>query len=140
MSAYRGLTNPRETNNMKRLVVILALWVGLYASCSEDTEDPFALSITVSGTVTNNSGIDGAVIVEIDYDKRDAADPEGDYSIGIRKDYYIDSLYAWVDQDANNRYTPGEPLGFYHSVEDPARAKPIHARNTNISGIDFTIP
>ncbi|HER43420.1 MAG TPA: hypothetical protein ENO08_03065, partial [Candidatus Eisenbacteria bacterium] len=74
-------------------ILVLLLW---FSSC-EDSEDPLALTISVSGTVTNNSGHSGTVIVEIDYNKRDIADAEGRYSIPLHKDYYIDSLYAYVD-------------------------------------------
>jgi hypothetical protein len=125
---------------MKYVTILLVLLLGILLSCSDDTEDPFTPSISVSGTVTNNSGVGGTIIVEIDYNRRDLADPDGKYSIGITKEYYIDSLYAWVDQDENDRYTAGEPLGFYHSVSEPERAKPIHARNYDITNINFTIP
>lgn len=46
-------------------ILVMLLWV---YSC-EDSEDPLALTISVSGTITNNSGYSGTVIVEIDYYK-----------------------------------------------------------------------
>ncbi|MCX5753108.1 MAG: hypothetical protein NTW97_05610 [Candidatus Krumholzibacteria bacterium] len=103
-------------------------------------EDVLAPSIAVSGKVTNNSGQAGTIFVEIDHNLRDIADAGGLYSIGIHKDFYIDSLYAWVDKDGNSAYTAGEPFGFYHSSADPLRAKAMQARSTNIGNINFSIP
>jgi hypothetical protein len=111
----------------------------LMVGCGKD-EKPFEPSITISGTVTNNSGVSGTIVVEIDYNRRDVANSRGEYSIKIAKDYYIDSLYAWVDQDKNNRYSPGEPFGFYRSQSEPLRARPIHARGYDIANIDFAVP
>jgi hypothetical protein len=119
------------------LVLLLAVF---FSDGCEDKEDVLSPSISVSGRVTNNSGYAGTIVVEIDHNLRDRADTGGQYSIGIHKDFYIDSLYAWVDRDGNDIYTQGEPFGFYHSSAEPHRAKAIHARGTNIVNIDFSIP
>ena len=84
---------------------VLLLWV---FSC-EGSDDPLALTISVSGNVTNNSGYSGTVIVEIDYNKRDIADGEGRYSIPLHKDYYIDSLNTKEDQNKNIDCSSREP-------------------------------
>jgi len=119
----------------------LVLFLSVFFSDGCDKkEDLLSPSISVSGKVTNNSGSAGTIIVEIEYNLRDMADTEGQYSIGIHKDFYVDSLYAWVDRDGNNIYTQDEPFGFYRSSAEPLRAKPIHARSTNIGNIDFSIP
>jgi hypothetical protein len=119
-------------------VCILALI--LWLSGCEDKEDPLALTISVSGTVTNNSGYSGTVIVEVDHNIRDVADSEGYYSIPLHNDYYIDSLYAYVDLNQNNAFTVGEPYGFFHYQDEPSLAQPIHVRSSNVTNITFTIP
>jgi hypothetical protein len=111
----------------------------LFNGCGKK-EDVLAPSISVSGRVTNSSGQAGTIVVEIDHNLRDIADAGGQYSIGIHKDFFIDSLYAWVDLDGNGAYTVDEPFGFLHSSANPQRAMTMHARSTNIGNIDFSIP
>ncbi|MDD4857475.1 MAG: hypothetical protein PHD74_05130 [Candidatus Krumholzibacteria bacterium] len=118
------------------LVILLAML------CSNgcEKEDTLAPNISISGTVTDNSGYAGTIIVEIDYNRRDIANSAGQYSIAIHTDFYVDSLYAWVDRDGNSAYTAGEPFGFYHSSTELDRAKSIHARDSDIGNINFSIP
>jgi hypothetical protein len=124
---------------MREFGFIALLFAVLFGSCGED-KDPLAPSVSVSGTVTNNSGHSGTIIVEITHNARDIADTSGAYSIAVHKDYYVDSLYAWVDLDGSGTYTAGEPFGFYHSIAYPTDAKSFHVRSSNIIGIDFSIP
>ena len=108
-------------------------------SCAEE-DDPLALSVAIRGIVTNNSGVAGAIIVEIDHNMWSGANSEGHYEIMVRRDFYVDSLYAWVDKDGDKRYTRGEPNGFYHSKDTPGRAKSFQVRDTAVSNVNFEIP
>jgi hypothetical protein len=90
-----------------------------------------APSVILSGTVTNNSGVDGAIIVEIDHNLRDTADVLGYFTIIVHKDFIVDSLYAWVDENANSFYDAGEPSGAY--------PQSFHVRNSNIANLNFAI-
>ena len=118
---------------------VLLLAMSVCHGCGEG-DDALAPNISVSGTVTNASGYSGTIIVEISRSLRDVASAGGQYSIAIHRDFYIDSLYSWVDRDGNNAYTQGEPFGFYHSSGDPDHAKPIHARDQNVGHVNFSIP
>lgn len=110
---------------------ILLLACSLIFACSDD-DDPVGKNVILSGTVTNSSGIDGSIIVEIDQNFRDVADVLGHFTFVVQQDYLVDSLYAWVDENANAFYDAGEPFGFYPSS--------FHVGNSNIANLDFTIP
>jgi hypothetical protein len=110
------------------LSAILAISV---LSC-EDEEAPLTTEITISGKVSNISSEAGKIIVEFDNYLRDVADLQGNFVINVHRDTYVDSLYAWVDVNLDNRYTAGEPLGAYPSG--------FQINNTNVTDLDFTIP
>ena len=112
--------------------------VSMFVSCEED--DPLAPNVALRGRVTNNSGATGAVVVEIDYYLRDTADVAGNFEIKVHQDLLVDSLYAWVDKDGNEKYTNGEPYGFYHSQSAPSRALAFHVRDQDVSNLNFDIP
>ena len=98
----------------------------------EDEESPLTTEITISGTVTNNSSESGKIIVEIDYYLRDAANLQGEYEINVHRDFYVDSLYAWVDVNLDSKCNNGEPHGAYPSA--------FQVRNMNVTNVDFSIP
>ena len=126
---------------MRRFPAFICILVVITIFCGCEEEDELlTLTISVSGTVTNNSGQSGTIIVEIDYNIRDFADGEGHYSIPLHKDYYIDSLYAYVDLDGNKAFSVGEPYGFFHHEDEPNCAQPIHLRSSSLTNINFTIP
>jgi hypothetical protein len=110
------------------------LAIGLFVTLTGcgDEESPLTTDITVSGTVTNNSGESGKIIVEIDYYLRDMANLKGEYAINVHRDFYVDSLYAWVDLNLDNKYNSGEPHGVY-----PTK---FQVRNMNVTNLNFTIP
>jgi hypothetical protein len=103
----------------------------LVCSCG-DEDDPLAPEVLLSGTVTNNSGVAGTIIVEIDRNLRDVADVQGHFVIRVHKDFLVDSLYAWVDENANSSFDAGEPNGAYPSS--------FHVRSSNIGNLNFSIP
>ncbi|MFH1756110.1 MAG: hypothetical protein ABIA59_10465 [Candidatus Latescibacterota bacterium] len=111
--------------------VLFCSLVVLICSCG-DEKDPLSVEVSISGKVTNNSGVVGAIIVEIDYYMRDTAEADGDYSINVHKDLFVDTLYAWVDVNRNASHDPGEPAGSYGT--------PFQVRGSNIGNVDFTIP
>jgi len=111
--------------------IIAALWLG----CS-DKNDILAPDNVLSGTVSNNSGITGSVIVEIQYNLRDVADENGRWAISVHDDYYVDSLYAYVDADGDDKYDQGEPYGYYGS----GSAKGFLVKNMDVGNLNFTIP
>jgi len=117
--------------------IFIVLWIGV-TGCEKD--DPLAPEITLSGKVTNSSGQSGPVIVEIEHYLRDTADSEGRFEIRVHQDFFVDSLYAWVDGDGDGRYTRGEPYGFYHGQDNPARARMFQVRDYDISNLNFSIP
>lgn len=128
---------------MMRFIKVLMLFglvlVSILVFACEKKEDPLALDVTLSGKVTNLSGSKGAIIVEIDHNLRDIADSEGRWAFKVHEDYYVDSLYSWVDTDGNGAYTSGEPYGFYHSESNPSRAKAFLVRNTDVTNLNITI-
>jgi hypothetical protein len=144
MAAGSGNLMGRSTRVVRDCAPALAgsvlLMAALFSHGCEKKETLLSPSISVSGTVANNSGYTGTIVVEIEHNLRDIADSEGHYSIGIHQDFYIDSLYAWVDRDGNGLYTQGEPFGFYYSTAEPHQAKAIHARDADIGNVDFSIP
>jgi hypothetical protein len=109
----------------------LLLICGFICACSEE-DDPLAPQVVLSGTVINVSGVEGAVIVEIDNNLRDVADVQGHFTILVQKDLLVDSLYAWVDENANAFFDAGEPHGAYPNS--------FHVGNSNIGNLDFVIP
>jgi hypothetical protein len=118
----------------------LATLLILVLSCSCAKEDnPLEPNVVLSGKVTNSSGASGTIIVEIEYYIRDTADSQGYYALKVHADFFVDSLYAWVDKDGNGKYTKGEPFGFYHSQHDSVHANSFHVRNNDISGLDIDI-
>lgn len=119
------------TIERKSIAITLLLVCAFICACSEE-DDPLAPSVILSGTVTNNSGVEGQIIVEIDHNLRDVADVLGYFTIIVHKDFIVDSLYAWVDENANSFYDAGEPSGAYPSS--------FHVRNSNIANLNFTIP
>jgi len=111
----------------------------LAASCGSD-DDPLSPTVALSGQVSNLSGETGAIIVEIRHDLRNRADNGGRWMIFVHKDFYVDSLYAWVDANGNGLYDGGEAYGFYHSQNEPNKALSFRVRNTNVPQLNFTIP
>jgi hypothetical protein len=100
-------------------------------SCDED--DPLAPNVALTGKVTNNSGVTGPIIVEVNSPNlRDVADAEGRYEIRVHRDFYVDSLYAWVDNDGNGQFTNGEPHGFYGRC-------PFQVRDIDVVNLNFGI-
>jgi hypothetical protein len=120
------------------LALSLTVSAAILVSCSED--DPLEPSVSVSGRVTNDSGETGNIWVEITRNKRVKATPAGNYVLPVHKDFYVDSLYAYVDVSANNQYDQGEPYGFYHSSGAPDVARPIHLRSQSVPNVNITIP
>jgi hypothetical protein len=115
-----------------------ALWV-ILASCGEES-DPLEPDVAISGRVTNLSGDTGEIYVEISPSKRTKASPAGLYVIQVHRDFYVDSLYAYVDVGANDQYDPGEPYGFLHSSSNPTVALPIHVRDQPVPNVNIEIP
>lgn len=122
------------------LVVVLFLSILTFLTACEKNEDVFTPNVLISGTVTNNSGINGTIFVEIQYNMRDIADSNGKYAIKVYRDYLVDSLYAYVDSNGSETYTPGEHFGFYHNPADPDHAVSIHVRSSDVKNINFAIP
>jgi len=118
------------------LIVILIILMTLYLACS-DENDMLDLDNVLSGTVTNNSGVSGTIYVEIQYNLRDVADGSGRWSILVHDDYYVDSLYSYVDVNEDDNYDPGEPFGFYGGN---STAKGFLVRNMDVSNLNFSIP
>ncbi len=132
-SIHRGTTGLARRALTAGLVTAL-LWIG----CSEET-DPLARTVGVSGKVTNSSAQSGTIIVQIQYNLRDVADSEGRYTIMVHRDFYIDSLYAYVDVNGNGQFDQTERYGFYRSGPNAIHATPIHVRSSDINNIDITI-
>ncbi|UCH84146.1 MAG: hypothetical protein JSW50_00200 [Candidatus Latescibacterota bacterium] len=129
-----------EMNNggmLTWVLIVVVLSCGV-TGCEKD--DPLEPNVTLSGQVTNSSGQTGTVIVEIDYYLRDTTDPQGRFEIQVHRDFFVDSLYAWVDCDGDGRCTHDEPHGFYHGKGDSLRARSFQVRDYDISGLNFDIP
>ena len=126
-------------NRFIPLLIALIIFMTLHLACS-DKNDILAPDNVLSGTVTNNSGVSGTVFVEIQYNLRDVADGNGRWAISVHDDYYVDSLYAYVDVNDDDNYDPGEPFGFYHYAGDNTVAKGFLVRNMDISNLNFSIP
>ncbi|MBN1885077.1 MAG: hypothetical protein JW876_06100 [Candidatus Krumholzibacteriota bacterium] len=122
------------------LPLFLLIVSTMILSACGDENDILEPGNVLSGTVTDNSGMSGTVIVEIDYNIRDIADEDGRWAISVRDFFYVDSLYAYVDVDGDGGYDQGEPFGFYHSADDDTRAKAFTVRNTDVGNLDFSIP
>ena len=119
-----------KTTTISKAVTMLLICV-LVCSCG-DEDDPLAPDIVLSGTVTNNSGTAGTIIVEIDHSKRDVADVLGHFVIRVHNDFLVDSLYAWVDENSNSFFDAGEPHGAYPTS--------FHVRSSNVGNLNFSIP
>lgn len=119
-------------------ISLITVAIGLM-SCGEES-DPLAPNVALAGKVTNNSGASGAVIVEIDSYLRCVANGTGGYQINIHRDFYVDSLYAWVDKDGNGKYNAGEPFGFYRVANNPSCARSFQVRDSDITNLNFSIP
>jgi len=124
---------------LKSLAACAVAACALAASCGSD-DNPLSPTVALSGQVTNLSGESGKIIVEIRHDLRNRADNGGRWIIFVHEDFYVDSLYAWVDADANGLYDGGEAFGFYHSAPKPTEALSFHVRNANIPQLNFSIP
>lgn len=111
--------------------VTMLLVCALVCSCG-DEDDPLAPNILLSGTVTNNSGVAGTIIVEIDHNLRDVADVLGHFVIQVHQDFLVDSLYAWVDENSNSFFDAGEPFGEYPTS--------FHVGSSSMGNLDFSIP
>jgi hypothetical protein len=123
------------------VIVTLTLTVSaaVLMSCSEEN-DLLEPSIAISGRVTDNSGQSGDVYVEVSRSKRTKVNPNGSYVLPVHKDYYIDSLYAYVDVSGNQQYDQNEPYGFLHSSSNHALAQPIHVRDQSVPNVNIEIP
>ena len=95
------------TEAAKVFLAVLGAAAVILTACSEEN-DILDLDKVLSGNVSNNSGITGTVIVEIEHNLRDIADPSGNWAISVHSEYFVDSLYAWVDVDGDKAYDPGE--------------------------------
>ncbi len=122
------------------LIMALVILMTFLLACSEDEKDFLVPDNVLSGTVTNNSGITGTIYVEIQYNLRDVADGSGRWAISVHDDYYVDSLYAYVDVNGDDNYDSGEPFGFYHAAGEYSTAKGFLVRNMDVSNLDFSIP
>ena len=120
-------------------VMLLTVLPVILASCSEK-DDPLEPSISISGRVTNNSGESGTVYVEVTRTKKAQATPAGYYLLPVTKDFYVDSLYAYVDVSGNAQCDQYEPYGFLHSSSDPGVALPIHVRDQSVPNVNIEIP
>lgn len=120
------------------LIIAVIVLTALLFACS-DKDDILAPDNVLSGTVANNSGVTGTIYVEIQYNLRDKADGSGRWAISVHDDYYVDSLYAYVDVNDDDNYDPGEPFGFYHNSGESV-AKGFLVRNMDVSNLNFSIP
>ena len=119
-------------------IVAMVLVLILVGGCEED--DPLEPNVSLGGRVANNSGVAGSIIVEVDSYLRCVADAAGRDEMKTHRDFYVDSLYAWVDKDGNGKYDAGEPFGFYAMTSDSRRAQSFQIRDVDITNLNFSIP